>query len=335
MKNHEIHTHTSPIPFVSTERNLGVIVGYDASEQGTLALHYAARAAQRRGTTLTVVHAFTVPPYISGYIEQVPDVSVDSLQRQGGEEILDKARAYLKDYPGEVTYRLEEGDAAGVLVHLSQAAELAVVGGRGRGGFLGRVLGSVASALPGHATCPTVVVPRAYDPEASGGGSFAPVEDDRPVTVGIDGSSHSRVAALHAAQAAADRGVTLRMIIALPPIDGALLWYPELGPREDAHVEARRKELEAKLDAERAWLRNHFPDVEVLTSVETGESSEVLSAATSFSQLTVVGTRGRGGLASVLLGSTSRGVLLTADGPVMVVPRLEDERLRDEPHFGT
>src|SRR5699024_11266901 len=83
--------------------------------------------------------------------------------------ILDEARELLDGYPGKVNYLIERGDAAGVMVGLSSQAELAVVGARGRGGFVGRILCSVSSALPAHSHCLTVVVPSGYAVEGPGG----------------------------------------------------------------------------------------------------------------------------------------------------------------------
>lgn len=330
--NDDVQTRTTSIPFDQTKRPLGVLVGFDGSAHSILALHYAARAAQRHDASLTVVNAYTAPSDFYTIQSAIPDLSLDSLLLQGAEESLSKAREYLSDYPGEVTYRTEKGDAAGALVDLSGSAQLAVVGSRGRGGFLGRILGSVASALPAHARCPTVVVPSTYDPEAtSSGARFNPTDDDRPVIVGVDGSAHSRVAALHAAEAAASRGTWLQLIMAAPPVDDALAWYPELAVREKSLIKERVEELKAQLEIEAAWVAGHVPGLEVKVTVEGGSAVEVLIAASVKAQLTVVGTRGRGGLMGTLVGSTSRGLLLGAQGPVMVVPRLEDDRLADQP----
>ncbi|WP_150461020.1 universal stress protein [Nesterenkonia ebinurensis] len=333
--NNGVHTPAptgNTIPFDPAERDLGVVVGFDGSEQATRALHYAARAAQRRGTKLTVVTAFTLPVGLYANTVGVPDISQEDVKRQMAEKTLDSARDYLSGYPGEVTYRAEHGDASGVLVDLSASAELVVVGARGRGGFIGRVLGSVATALPAHAKAPTVVVPRHYPlPEAEGPERFAPAVSDQPVTVGTDGSPDSRIAVLQAAQAAQDRQAPLRMIVSLPPLDGALMWYPELAPRGAEVSEVRQRELSGTLEAEAEWVSRHFPDLEIIRSVELGEAITVLTSASREAQLTVVGTRGRGGVASALLGSVSRSVLYNAEGPVMVVPHLEDSRLQDAP----
>ncbi|MGJ9404910.1 universal stress protein [Nesterenkonia aurantiaca] len=330
--DNDIHSAPRPVAFDRATRDLGVLVGFDGSRQSILALHYGALAAQRSGRVLTVVSAYSVPTPVYTTLAAVPNKSETELASAAAKKVLDEARRYLQDYPGKVIYRIERGDAAGVLVDLSALAELAVVGARGRGGFLGRVLGSVSSALPAHADCPTVVVPRQYKvSEAGGAARFAQGEDRRPVVVGIDRSPASRVAVLQAAFAAQNRGVALQMLLALPSLEGWLEWYPELEPSDAGVTDRRQTQLEKDLETEVQWVKAHYPALEVTASVKPGDPVAQLVKQTREAQLTVVGTRGRGGFTGALLGSVSRGVLLRAMGPVMVVPELQEPRLSDQP----
>lgn len=322
-------------PFDPAQRELGIVVGFDGSEQATLALHYGARAALRRGTVLTVVTAKSGDQQFYATLAALPSESEEHAKHEAAKATLKKAHDYLHDYQGEVVYRIEKGDAAGILVDLSSAALLTVIGARGRGGFFGRILGSVAAALPAHSHCPTVVVPRGYDTgKEDDPHRFDPIDDDSPVTVGVDSSPQSGVAALHAAEVAAERGTGLQLVLALPPIDGWLAWYP--GVAADGHqiVERRREELEGHIHEEGEWISRHVPQVSVATTVATGDPAKLLAEATASSQLTVVGTHGRGNVGAALLGSVSRNVLNHAKGPVMVVPELHDSRLEDQPAGG-
>lgn len=328
----DAHPAPRPVAFDPATRDLGVLVGFDGSKQSILALHYGALAAQRGGRVLTVVSAFTVPTRVYTTLAAVPEKSEAEAAVEAARTVLADARKYLKDYPGKVIYRTERGDAAGVLVDLSTVAELAVVGARGRGGFLARVLGSVSSALPAHAHCPTVVVPRQYEVSgAEGAARFTPRQDQRPVVVGIDRSPQSRIAVLQAAQAAHFRGVPLHMLLALPSLEGWLEWYPELDSKDEGVAERRKTQLEAALDAEIKWVKTHYPSLKVTAAVKPGDPIALLAKQTKQAQLTVVGTRGRSGFTGALMGSVSRGVLLRAVGPVMVVPELQDKRLEDQP----
>lgn len=320
---------TGTIAFNPRDRRLGVVVGFDGSANSRLALRYGARTAQRRDSSLTVVTSFTVSPGVYTTLAAIPRVPDEELKQKATQEILDQARELLKDYPGEVSYHSEEGDAAGVLVDASEDAQLVVLGARGHGGFLGLLLGSVASALPAHAKSPTVIVPKNYrGPEVDDGDEkFAPSEDSRPVVVGLDGSEQSRVAVLHAAQAAAERGVTLQLVMVLPPVEGALVWYPEFSGRAAEATLSRQAELQETLDAERAWVAGHFPELDIESTVEPGDPITVLRDKSRSAQLTVAGTRGHGEFGSLVLGSVSRGLLVKASGPVMIVPQLGDDRL--------
>ncbi|MBO0596490.1 universal stress protein [Nesterenkonia sp. E16_7] len=329
-----IDTHSAPRPraFHLASQDLGVLVGFDGSTQSLLALHYGALEAQRSRRELTVITAVSGPIPVYTTLGALPQKSETQAAVDAAGIVLNDARRYLQAYPGRVTYRVEQGNTAAVLAELSTAAELAILGARGRGGLLGTILGSVASTLPVHSHCPTVVVPRQYAIHvAEGSARFAPQADPRPVTVGIDGSSHSRVAALHAARAAQDRGVPLHLLMTLPSLEGWLDWYPDLDPLDQDTISRRQSQLESSLQAEAAWLRSHFPGLATTTSVKPGDPVARLSTSTHEAQLTVVGTRGRGPLSGKLLGSVSRGVLLRAAGPVMVVPDLQDERLSDQP----
>ncbi len=309
------------VSFDSEERDLQVLVGFDGSDQSRLALHFAAVEAQARGATLTVVTAFTVPTEIYTNISSIPSVPESQARREAAEKVLTEAAEYLTDYPGKVEYKTAEGNAAGMLVKLSERAQLAVVGARGRGGFVGRILGSVATALPAHAHCPTVVVPDDYDPgTGSGAELFTREGTTAPVVTGFDGSDQSQRALLVAAQYAERRQAPLKVLVVIP-ILGEMLnyWYPDLTVPQTS-IEERRIQLKASVEKETAWLADRFPSVEATVSVVVGDTTELFEKETQEAQLAVLGSRGRGTVRSALLGSVSRGVLLAANGPVMVVP---------------
>ncbi|MHA7263065.1 universal stress protein [Arthrobacter sp. TMN-37] len=317
----------------------GIVVGVDGSDQSVCALLWAAQEAERRRSPLYVVTAYTVPVFAASSMDAGYATVDDSIIREGAQAVLDEAVGHLSGRGLEVIPRIETGDAAGVLLDLSEEADLVVVGSRGRGGFVGRLLGSVSSALPAHAKSPTVIVPLSCAPRfgqpqlvgsRSRGEPGPPASGiERVVVVGVDGSEQARRASLAAAEEAVSRGIPLRVICSIPPFNGSLAWVPAPLDREALHAD-----IAAQLNAGREWLRSHFPGLEITVEQLDGPPAEVLINASRTAELLVVGTRGRGGFTGMLMGSTSQGVIHHAKGPVMVVPDSEDPRLLDRSSFG-
>lgn len=313
----------------------GIVVGVDGSDQSICALTWAAREARRRDVPLHVVTAYTVPIFAASSMDAGYTAVDDAVIRDGARSVQEKTLARLNQHGLEIIPRVESGDAAAVLLELSEDADLMVVGSRGRGGFVGRLLGSVSSALPAHAKCPTVIVPLRTAGRLPESGVAAPagspVTDDvhQAVVVGVDGSEHARAASLAAAEQARSMGLPLRIVCALPPFSGSLAWVP--APLD---VEALHEELMVQLTAGREWLQSHFQDLEMSVELVDGPPAEIMVERTAKAELVVLGTRGRGGFTGMLLGSTSQSVLHHAKGPVMVVPDHEDPRLADRPKFG-
>jgi nucleotide-binding universal stress UspA family protein len=259
----------------------GIVVGVDGSDQSTVALLWAAQEAERRKAPLYVVTAYTVPVFAASSMDAGYATIDDEVIRESARTVLDDAIARIDGITVDVHPRIETGDAAGVLLDLSEEAELMVVGSRGRGGFVGRLLGSVSSALPAHAKCPTAVIPvctgaRLGHPELGrrSGKDKPPVAVEPVVVVGVDGSEQARMASLAAAEEARSRGLALRVICSVAPFNGSLAWVPAPVDREALHAD-----LAVQLAAGRDWLKSHFPDVDIRVDLVDGPPAEVLIEA--------------------------------------------------------
>jgi nucleotide-binding universal stress UspA family protein len=68
-----------------------------------------------------------------------------------------------------------------------------------------------------------------------------------------------------------------------------------------------------------AGRRDLYPGLKVDLQVLRGHAGDALVRASADAQLVVVGARGRGGLAGLLLGSVSQALLQHADCPVAIV----------------
>ncbi|MFD1717251.1 universal stress protein [Georgenia deserti] len=292
-----------------------VVVGVDGSEASHGAVDWAVAEAQRSGWRLHIVCAYALPSFTAASLDGGYAAMDDTAIHQGAQTVVDEAVARTENSGVEVTSALETGDPAGVLVDLSREACLVVVGTRGGGGFTDRLLGTVSSALPAHAHCPTVVVPL---------GSNRPFSPVRRVVVGVDGSESARIALRRAVDEAILWDAELSAVAAVPIATGAgaMAWLPAAVDREDVLADVReglRVAVETAVGDREITVRQHALD---------GNAAALMAEFSTAVELVVVGSRGRGGFAGLLLGSTSQAVLHHAVCPVMVVPaRSADEGL--------
>ncbi len=134
------------------------------------------------------------------------------------------------------------------------------------------------------------------------------------IIVGVDGSAGANAAALWAATEAMRRGVDLvamhvydwRVIGARTQVGGPLA--------DDARIQA-----ESVVETTIQDVRSAVPDVRVHGEAVLGAVVPTLVHASEQAGLVVVGSRGRGGFASLLLGSVGQQVATHAASPVAVV----------------
>jgi nucleotide-binding universal stress UspA family protein len=135
-----------------------VVVGVDSSDSDE-AIGFAFDQAAARGVELVVVRAWQPPPvpWRNDVRPLLYDVDeLETAERQLASEALP---AWQEKY-SEVTVRIRlmPSTPAHALIAASADAQLVVVGSRGRGGFRGLLLGSVARQVIHHAHCPVAVV---------------------------------------------------------------------------------------------------------------------------------------------------------------------------------
>ena len=272
----------------------GILIGYDGSPGSEQALLWAAREARWRGSVLTVCQACA-----PGQAGAAPgDGRASGQMPAAGDQNLATALRIAQELmgPGQARPLLAAGPAARVLCEHSADADMVVVGARGRGGLPGMLLGSVGQQVCAHARGRVVVVRGHWHPAAE----YAP----GPVVVGADGSAGSRAAIAFAAEEAMFREVPLLAVCALADSPGSLGGASRIQEAFDQDIALQEKE---------------YPELTILRQVCFGQPRAALLDASSAAQLMVVGSRGRGGLKGMLLGSVSQAMLHHARCPVGVV----------------
>ncbi|MGW0141249.1 universal stress protein [Streptomyces calvus] len=289
-----------------------VVAAVDGSDDSLRALEWALDAARRRQAPLRVVHVRQYVPWVQ------PEVLAAGPPDPDEDPVLDRVRALLTGRTAlpAVEYAALEGAPGALLPEAGSAAQLLVLGSRGRGGFASLLLGSNSLAAARDAECPVVVVPR-----PGRGTDGAPrARSGRPVVVGLHADSPDEATLAFAFAEAALRGARLRIVAAYPwPLQTWML--PGELPPPEIDQDAVEHETRILADGFLAPHRERHPDVTADTDVLPGDAAGHLVDASRDAELVVVGRHRRRLLAPArMMGSVTQAVLLHAASPIAVVP---------------
>jgi nucleotide-binding universal stress UspA family protein len=139
------------------------------------------------------------------------------------------------------------------------------------------------------------------------------------IVVGVDGSPGSKTALTWAMNQARLTGATIQAVTAWedPARYGTAYGWTAAAFEGNTFAAAVAKDLDATV-AEVTAQAEH--PVTVLTQIVEGHPAETLRQAAAGAQLLVVGSRGHGTFAGIVLGSVSQHCVQHAPCPVVVVP---------------
>jgi nucleotide-binding universal stress UspA family protein len=287
-----------------------IVVGYDGSESSRVALTWALAEAAARRAPVVAMHVLdvTAAPWAVGSARTARPS--EEMRAEGERLLLAALHESRREAPDvALETRLLEGPTAGVLLEQLADAQMVLVGSGGLGEIADLFAGSTDVKLVSHASCPVVVV-RSLEYQEPG-------PEAGRIVVGVDGAARSGDVLAFAFEEASVRGTGLTAVHAwqepFPEIHGHGS-HPGDWPVDVIDTEAHET-LAGLLEP---W-EEKMPEVDVRTRVVHGEPARQLVAASPGAALVVVGSRGRRGFATLLLGSVGHSVVHHAQAPVALV----------------
>jgi nucleotide-binding universal stress UspA family protein len=272
-----------------------IAVATNDSPQSQAAVLWAAHRAERARLPLVILHVvddrWVAEPY--------PWIGV---LEEGGDRLLQIAADRVREaVPVSITTKLLTGSVGGSLAKYSGKTSMVVVGSGT--GHLGGSLADRALQVAASSKVPVAVVGTQELDGRSG------------VVVGVDGSKEATQAVAFATAEADREGDELTVVYAInapdPVVDAGLT------PTSLAELIAEEERL--VLAETVAGLKEDYPGLPVHQILETerGPVEALVDAAVS-ARMLVVGSRGRGGIKRLLLGSTAHGVLKHLPCPTVI-----------------
>ncbi len=285
-----------------------LVVGTDLSHRATTAVNWAAARALAHGKPLLIVLALPevpIPRRADVYDAMLEGDHIAVLHERGERRLAEERERVLAAFPG---IRLEtavvEGRASYILAQATRDAELVVVGARGEHAPVGvRTLGGTADAVVTHAHGPVAVVTDRSE-----------LTPDGPVVVGVDDSPES----MAAIRIAVEEASLLKLKLVAVHAWDMSAWLAQTAGGWSIDAQAMGGALDQMVSDLVGVYTADKPDLVVERRIVPDRASLALVDASNGASLLVIGSRGRGGFAGLLLGSVSRSVLRDAHCPVIV-----------------
>ena len=287
-----------------------IVVGIDDSASADDALAFARRVAAATGARLQLASAY---PY-EEWPSRVASHEFGAFLRDEAQALLDRHAASLGD-DAVPTHAIADHSSARALHRLAEniGAALIVVGSTHRGA-IGRVLpGSTGERLMHGSPCPVAIAPRGYAAEGPIG----------VVGVGYDTSDESEAALRAACRVARTFSADLRVIRVFDATrvgTPALMTFPGWEAFNQDYEQDQRERLEQAVAA----LPN---DVSAEAVFLSGRPGSELATQSQDVDLMIVGSRGYGPMAAVMLGGATHTLIRDAACPVVVLPRATESGL--------
>lgn len=280
-----------------------IVVAFDGSDESRAAARLGFRLASGCGAEVTLVQAIDPPGWMVAHPEMLADLEERRLTAE------ERALTDLERLAGEapdgvaVDTALVRGRPGATLVDQlrERSADLVVLGTHGVGGARRALLGSVSQQVMEHAPCSALLVRDATS-----------VDGRVTVIAAVDGSEPSLAALGEAQSVAVALGAPLRLVHVVElnvPFVGRVpeTLRGEVHDHGEQILRQARDRVSAPLDEVVSDLREGWPRDEL-----------VEACAEHPPAIAVVGSRGLGGFAGLLVGSTARHLVNAAPCAVLV-----------------
>jgi nucleotide-binding universal stress UspA family protein len=303
-----------------------ILLAVDGSDYSLAAAEAIAHRPWPPGSAVKILSVVRLPFTPTAETRSLPDSDYSRLESAAmtqAKEAVDEALARIirsnagRRTPLTITSDILLGRQQETILAQAEewGADLIVLGSRGLGGFKRFLLGSVSSAVATHAGCSVQVVR---------------VDEKRPIRkshmkilLAVDGSSYSDAAVNEAAARPWPADSELKIISAIESLQS--LRPESWGLPQDSYRKLENAlEAEARAAVEKAaaqFRQTTGQSVAVLSGVIPGQAREVIldEAEKWEADLIMLGSRGLGGVARLLLGSVSSAVLSYANCSVEIV----------------